>query len=172
MVHASHSFYLQLFLERGINVFTWNYRGYGRSTGKPSPDCFASDIESVYEYLTKTLGVRGKIGVYGRSLGGIPSSILAPKVDMTIVDRTFCTLADMAKWKYHGKLASWLLKMGSCGWSVQSHKNFLKEIPEKSCYKVITQDKNDDIVHIQASLVIGVAREVCEQQVKKTKWTG
>jgi alpha/beta superfamily hydrolase len=33
MVLASHSFYLKFFLDRGINVFTWNYRGYGRSKG-------------------------------------------------------------------------------------------------------------------------------------------
>ena len=27
-----------MFLEKGINVFTWNYRAYGRSKGKPTPE--------------------------------------------------------------------------------------------------------------------------------------
>jgi len=116
MVHASHSFYLKFFLDKGINVFTWNYRGYGRSTGTPRPNCFAEDIEMVYKHLRTTLGLSGKLGVYGRSLGGIPSSILAPKVDMAVIDRTFATISDLARWRYHGKLSAFLLYSGSCGW--------------------------------------------------------
>lgn len=40
MVHESHSFYLKFFLDRGINVFIWNYRNYGRSKGTPDPASF------------------------------------------------------------------------------------------------------------------------------------
>ena len=43
---------------------------------------------------------------------------------------------------------------------------------QKSCYKVITADKNDDIVDIQASLIVGVAREICAQEQRKTSWLG
>ena len=92
MVLASHSFYLKFFLERGINAFTWNYRGYGRSKGPQSPDVFEQDVNSVIEYLRKDLGLTGKIGVYGRSLGGIPSTYLANKCDMIIIDRSFSSL--------------------------------------------------------------------------------
>jgi hypothetical protein len=37
MVHDSHCYYLKYFLGKGFNVFAWNYRGYGKSNGKPSP---------------------------------------------------------------------------------------------------------------------------------------
>ena len=43
-----------------------------------------------------------------------------------------------------------------------NHKAVKKE--KKSCYKVITADKNDDIVDFQASLIVGVAREICAQE--------
>lgn len=42
------------------------------------------------DYLRNTLGIRGKVGVYGRSLGGIATTYLADRVDMIIADRTFC----------------------------------------------------------------------------------
>ena len=33
----------------------------------------------------------------------------------------------------------------------------------KPCYKVITCDKNDEIVDLQASLMVGVARTSCDK---------
>jgi fermentation-respiration switch protein FrsA (DUF1100 family) len=116
MVHLSHTYYLKMFLDKGINVFTWNYRAYGRSKGKPTPDNLKKDVDSVLSYIRNTLKLRGKIGIYGRSLGGIPSSYLANKVDMAIIDRSFCNFAAMAKWKYHSPIADLLFKIGSCGW--------------------------------------------------------
>ena len=60
MIYESHNFYLKtLFLEKGINVFTWNYRGYGRSQGTPDPDLLRSDIMEVFHYLKNTLNVKG-----------------------------------------------------------------------------------------------------------------
>jgi len=92
MINQSHSFYLKFFKDKGINVFLWNYRGYGRSEGKPSPNILRADADKVYDYILKTLGVKGKIGVYGRSLGGIAASHLANRTEMAIVDRTFANL--------------------------------------------------------------------------------
>jgi alpha/beta superfamily hydrolase len=126
MVLPSHSNYLKFFLGRGINVFTWNYRGYGRSKGSQSPDCFERDIISVIDYIRKELGVTGKLGVYGRSLGGIATSAISSYCDMVIIDRSFSNLHEMAVWKYHGPAASLLFKIGSCGWQVQSDFNYLK----------------------------------------------
>ena len=72
------------------------------------------------------MGIKGKIGVYGRSLGGIPSSYISPKVDMVIIDRTFSSLDSLAYWKFHGTLARIILKMGTCGWTVSNDFNFLQ----------------------------------------------
>jgi uncharacterized protein len=115
MVHISHSFYLKFFQDKGCNVVTWNYRGYGRSSGAPSPSAIRADIEAIHAKITE-MGFTGKIGVYGRSLGGIPSSHLSSKVDMTIVDRSFNNFVDMARFKYFGRVAAFLFNVGSCGW--------------------------------------------------------
>ena len=47
-----------------------------------------------------------------------------------------------------------------------------KYLQKHSCYKVITADKNDEIIEFQASLIVGAAREVCVQEQQKTGWRG
>jgi len=116
MVHPSHSFYLNFFLGKDINVFVWNYRGYGRSSGMTTPSYLRKDAETVLDFVKNKLGFVGKIGVYGRSLGGISSSYLANKVEMAIIDRSFGNLKDMAMFKYYGHAAWLLLAVASCGW--------------------------------------------------------
>ena len=61
--------FLNLFLQNGFNVFLWNYRGYGRSTGSISPDNVLKDADNLVEYLINIRGVT-KLLVHGSSLGG------------------------------------------------------------------------------------------------------
>ena len=76
-------------------------------------------------FLKNKIGVKGKIGVYGRSLGCIAAIQLADKVDMIIADRGFCDLWTLADLKFHGKFASKLFKFGSGGWQANNSYNFL-----------------------------------------------
>jgi len=55
----------------------WNYRGYARSQGIPDPYKSYHDSESILKFLLQDLGLKGKIGVFGRSLGGVMASHLA-----------------------------------------------------------------------------------------------
>lgn len=172
MVHASHCFYLKFFLEKGINVFVWNYRGYGRSSGTPCPDNLKSDIQVIYDYLRNQLQLKGKIGVYGRSLGGIPSSHLSSKVQMAIVDRSFSSFDAMAKYRFFSKAASYFFWVGSLGWQVQSDESFLKPSSDPgspTTYKVVMQDKLDQVVCLHACLMLGVANHIKNQQLKRLK---
>ena len=93
MVTNPNSFLLNLFLEQNVNIMTWNYRGYGWTKGSASPYNIKCDAEQILDFLINELKIRGKIGVYGRSLGGIPSTHLAQKypdvIKLLIVDRTF-----------------------------------------------------------------------------------
>ena len=83
----------------------WNYRDYGKSTAGGlfkaiNPYNTKMDSEAVLDFVVNKLKVRGKIGVYGRSLGGIASCHLANKfphiVKALIVDRTFSELDQLA----------------------------------------------------------------------------
>ena len=159
MVYGSHNFYLKFWLGKGVNVMAWNYRGYGKSSGTPTPKNLVSDAEKVYEYLVNDLKITGKIGVYGRSLGGIPSAHLQSKVHIAIVDRTFSNFDSMARSRFDSYFASLLFKIGSCGWQIQSDENLLRKASNNkpTTYKVVMVDKNDTVVPLQSSIMVGIA---------------
>lgn len=83
MVTSPNAYWLNFFTKRDINVMCWNYRGYGLSNTKYfesiNPYLCKIDAEKVLEFMVNELKLRGKIGVYGRSLGGISSCHLASK---------------------------------------------------------------------------------------------
>ena len=74
----------------------WNYRGYGLSDGTPDPYNIRNDADKIYKYLREEMKLKGKIGVYGRSLGGIPTTHLADRADMIFADRTFANFEVLA----------------------------------------------------------------------------
>ena len=43
--------WLDFYLQHGINVCLWNYRGYGRSEGSPNPSAIKKDAEHIVAYL-------------------------------------------------------------------------------------------------------------------------
>ena len=89
-------------------MLIWNYRGYGRSYSRnclinsPTPKNIKEDAQTVLRYLRETMGLRGKFGVYGRSMGGIATTYLQKDVDMIIVDRSFTNLNQVIDSKFHG----------------------------------------------------------------------
>ena len=65
--------------------------------------------------MRNKLGLRGKIGIYGRSLGGIATSHLAKYVDMVIVDRSFSNFEEVIDSKFMGQSGVCLYKLSTCG---------------------------------------------------------
>ena len=132
MINYPHAYYLRFFLQKNINVMCWNYRGYARSKGgccgcfktMPDPDNIREDAEAILRYCRKDLGLRGKIGVYGRSLGGIATTHLSHYVDMAIVDRSFSNLYEVAYHKFYGYLAVLLFKLGTGNWDSNNDIRF------------------------------------------------
>ena len=78
----------------------WNYRGYGNSTGVPSPAINREDGELVCEWARqKTVeAVRNKkpvkVGVHGISIGGLAAAHLGRigAVEFMFLDRTFSNI--------------------------------------------------------------------------------
>jgi uncharacterized protein len=57
-------------LELGIDVFIFDYRGYGKSEGEPSESGIYKDGIAAYDYLINEKGLASdKIVLFGRSLG-------------------------------------------------------------------------------------------------------
>jgi fermentation-respiration switch protein FrsA (DUF1100 family) len=91
---------LDIFRELGANVFIIDYRGYGRSTGKPTEQGTYRDAEAAYEYLTKTRRLSPKtIIVYGESLGSAVAVELATRVPVggVIMEEPFTSVGDVGR---------------------------------------------------------------------------
>lgn len=71
---------IQIFHRLGLNVFIFDYRGYGQSDGRPSEIGTYRDAEAAWQYLVKERQVSpNRIIVFGRSLGGAVAAWLAHK---------------------------------------------------------------------------------------------
>lgn len=57
------------FARRGLSVFLFDYRGFGRSEGRVSESGIFDDSIAAYDYVAKQLGAK-KIALYGESIGG------------------------------------------------------------------------------------------------------
>lgn len=74
-----HSF-LQELCDSGFSVFSYDYRGYGRSEGRPTEKGVYRDIEAAWRHLTGPLGVpSSRVVLLGRSIGSGPTLWLASR---------------------------------------------------------------------------------------------
>ncbi len=87
-------------LDKGLRVFLFDYRGYGKSEGSPSEQGIYEDGLAAYEYLVRKEAVSpGEIVLFGRSLGGAVAIEVAlrKKVKALIIESTFTSVKDMAR---------------------------------------------------------------------------
>ncbi len=86
-------------MELPVQVFIIDYRGYGKSEGKPSEKGLYLDARAAWDYLTKVRGAAPeRVVVFGKSLGGVPAIDLASQVKPAglIVQSSFTSAGDMA----------------------------------------------------------------------------
>ena len=89
-----------IFHRLGLNVFIFDYRGYGQSAGKPAEAGLYADAAAAWLYLTRDRGFAPEnIVLFGRSLGGAVASRLAADVQpgALILESTFSSARDMAE---------------------------------------------------------------------------
>jgi fermentation-respiration switch protein FrsA (DUF1100 family) len=86
-----------------LNVFIFDYRGYGKSEGKPTEEGTYLDADAAWRYLTEVKGIAPEeIIVHGRSLGGGVAAHLAGSRSprMLILESTFTSVPDRAAEMY------------------------------------------------------------------------
>lgn len=93
------------------DVVIWDYRGYGKSTGKRRQQLMLDDGLLFYNYC-KTLYAEDLITVYGRSLGGFFATHMTknnnPK--KLVLESTPTSILDVARASYPFLPTKWLLK--------------------------------------------------------------
>jgi uncharacterized protein len=89
--------YYQAWLELGVSVFTFDYRGYGRSEGTPGEEGTYLDAQAATQWLVRRGFAAGRIIVLGKSLGGGVASelVLREQVAGLILQSTFTSIPDI-----------------------------------------------------------------------------
>ncbi|HLH52670.1 MAG TPA: alpha/beta hydrolase [Verrucomicrobiae bacterium] len=84
-------------LSTGVSVFLFDYRGYGRSRGRPSEEGTYSDAEAAYRWLESKGFAGKKIVLFGESLGGGVAAELATRLPVAglVLQSTFTCIPDI-----------------------------------------------------------------------------
>lgn len=94
---------LEIFHHLGLSVFIFDYRGYGKSEGKPTEEGVYSDVEGAWRHLAEDRKIpAGKIVIFGRSLGGAVAAQAAERFRPAglILESTFTSLAGVGSHHY------------------------------------------------------------------------
>ncbi len=89
-------------LSLGVNLMALDYRGYGKSGGKPSESGTYLDAESALDWLKSQGFAANKIIVHGESLGGGVAAYLASAqpVGGLVIQSSFTSMPDLGSEKY------------------------------------------------------------------------
>lgn len=85
------------------SVFAFDYRGYGKSAGKPFESGILTDGNAAQQWLAERSGIQANsIVLWGRSLGGAVAVHLAAEngAKALVLDRTFSSMVDVASSHY------------------------------------------------------------------------
>lgn len=101
------------FRRLGLGVLAVDYRGYGKSGGKPSEGGIYRDADAAYAYMTDALHVPpSRIIIYGYSLGSAVAIDLAARVSAAglIVEGAFLSIPARGAELYPFLPVSWLAR--------------------------------------------------------------
>jgi fermentation-respiration switch protein FrsA (DUF1100 family) len=111
--------FYRMLLDSGVNVFAFDYRGYGRSEGKPTETGTYLDGEAAYAWLRQKGFAPDRIIVWGESLGGgIASELsLRQKTAALVLQSTFTNIPDIGSEIFPYLPVRWIGKIKYDTWS-------------------------------------------------------
>jgi len=124
----------------GANVLSFDYRGYWKSSGKPSEQATYEDVRACYDWLVDVKGVKPEnIILFGRSLGGAVTIDLATKVKCggLMVESSFTSAPNMAAHVFPFFPVRLLSKY---------QYDSIDKIDKVNCPVLVTHSAEDDIV--------------------------
>ncbi len=104
---------VELSRELEVSVFAFDYRGYGRSDGKPNEPGVLADGEAAQRWLANRAGVQpDQVILYGRSLGGAVAVHLADSIGTRalVVERTFDSMVEIGARQYPWLPVRWIMR--------------------------------------------------------------
>lgn len=135
---------IRIFNSLGLGVLIFDYRGYGKSTGRPSEKGTYLDAEAAYQYLASArvknrTSMAGGILFYGESLGCAVAAELALRHEAAglILESPFTSITDMGT-----RLFPWL----PVRFMVTNKYDSLAKISSINCPLLILHSPDDEIV--------------------------
>lgn len=131
---------IAIFNRLGFSTFIFDYRGYGKSEGKPSEKGIYLDAEAAWNYLTQEKQLQpDKIILFGRSLGGNVAAWLAERYTPAgcILESVFTSAPD---------LAAELFPLFPARLLCRFKYDALAAIQKLKCPVLIVHSHNDDII--------------------------
>jgi fermentation-respiration switch protein FrsA (DUF1100 family) len=123
-----------------LNVFIFDYRGYGRSQGQVTEIGTYRDAEAAWSYLVETRGIEAsKIIVFGRSLGASIAAWLASQHTPAalILESSFSSVPSMAQQMYPFLPVKWLSRFS------YDTRQYVSTI---ACPLLVVHSKSDEII--------------------------
>ncbi|KAI4335586.1 hypothetical protein L6164_014221 [Bauhinia variegata] len=130
--------FIELRAHLRVNIMSYDYSGYGASTGKPSEFNTYYDIEAVYHCLKSEYGIRQEdIILYGQSVGSGPTLHLAAKLQKLRGVVLHSAILSGIRVLYPVKMTFWF----------DIFKN-IDKIRHVNCPVLVIHGTNDDIVDL------------------------
>ncbi len=131
--------FAQAWLELGLNVFLFDYRGYGRSEGEPSEEGTYRDGQAAVQWLRQRGFASTNVVALGKSLGGGVASELALREPLAalILQSTFCRIPDLG-----AELFPWL----PVRWLHSIHYDTLGKLPRVRVPVLILHSRGDPLI--------------------------
>ena len=126
-------------LATGVNVFVFDYRGYGRSQGRPSEEGTYRDAQAAYQWLRQKGFAGTNIIAFGESLGGGVAAELAARepVGGLVLQSTFTSVPDMG-----AELFPWL----PVRWLGTIHYDTRSKLPRLQVPVLVMHSPADELV--------------------------
>nr|XP_043625347.1 alpha/beta hydrolase domain-containing protein 17B-like [Erigeron canadensis] len=128
--------FLELRAHLRVNIMSYDYSGYGASTGKPSEFNTYYDIEAVYNCLKNNYGIKQEdIVLYGQSVGSGPTLHLASRLQRLRGVVLHSAILSGIRVLYPVKMTFWF----------DIFKN-IDKVQKVSCPVLVIHGTNDEIV--------------------------
>ncbi len=147
MADRLHS--VKLLHDMALSVLIFDYRGFGRSEGRPSEQGTYEDAEAAWRYLIETRGESpGRVVLFGRSLGGAVAIELAYRYACgererengpaaLVVESTFTNLVDIGRLHYRFLPVRLLLSYRYAS---------IEKVPAIKCPKLFFHGRDDTLI--------------------------
>jgi len=126
-------------LNVGVNVFLFDYRGYGRSQGHPDEQGTYLDAEAAYRWLQQRGFAVENIILFGESLGGGVVADLASRLACggVVLQSTFTSIADVG-----AELFPWL----PVRWLAHIKYDTLSKLPQIKVPVLVMHSRADRLI--------------------------